>query len=153
VIRWRRAERDDVAVIVALIAEASVGLTGPLPDLAACHAAFDTVAADPATEIVVGTRDGAVIATYQITILHTLSLAATTRAMLEDVRVRADLRGQGIGAQLLEDATARAEAAGATLMQFASNASRRDAHRFYARHGFVASHVGFKKPLGGPGRR
>ena len=58
-----------------------------------------------------------------------------------------DLRGQGIGAAMMRDAEDRARAADATLMQFTSNASRGDAHRFYERLGFKATHAGFKKDL------
>jgi GNAT superfamily N-acetyltransferase len=49
---------------------------------------------------------------------------------------------------LLADAEARARAAGCTLLQLTSNATRQDALRFYEAQGFVASHVGFKKALG-----
>jgi hypothetical protein len=33
-------------------------------------------------------------------------------------------------------------------MQFTSNTARGDAHRFYERLGFAATHAGFKKELG-----
>ena len=63
------------------------------------------------------------------------------------MRVAADLRGRGLGAALMADAEARARAAGCQLIQLTTNATRTDAHRFYARLGFTPSHIGFKKPL------
>ncbi|MEF9604776.1 GNAT family N-acetyltransferase, partial [Paracoccus sp. PXZ] len=75
------------------------------------------------------------------------SLSAARRAQIEGLRVRPDLRGQGIGAALIGDAEARARAAGCTLLQFTTNRSRADAHRFYDRLGFTPSHIGYKKTL------
>jgi len=46
------------------------------------------------------------------------------------------------------DAIARARALGCYRVQLTSNAARPEAHRFYERLGFVASHVGFKLSLG-----
>ncbi len=45
---------------------------------------------------------------------------------------------------------ARAEdvAAIVAMLQLTSDASREDAHRFYERLGYTASHVGFKKRTG-----
>jgi GNAT superfamily N-acetyltransferase len=66
------------------------------------------------------------------------------------MHVRSDLRGTGIGGLLLEEAVARARASGCYRVQLTSNAVRADAHRFYEAHGFVASHVGFKRLLDPP---
>ncbi len=63
------------------------------------------------------------------------------------MRVAASHRGQNIGTALIHDAEARARAAGCTLLQFTTNRARSDAHRFYDRLGFTASHIGYKKSL------
>lgn len=88
-----------------------------------------------------------IVATYQLTFISGLSLTAARRAMIESVRVAADLRRQGIGAKLFRDAEVRARAAGCSLLQLTTNKTRKDAHRFYDRLGYVDSHVGYKKPL------
>lgn len=143
---WRAALRDEVSEVAGLIAQDHRGAP---PDLSmnALLAAFDAMEQDPAVDLIVGLRDGALLATYQLTLMHGLSLTDPCRAMLESVRVRGDQRGQGIGALLIADAVARARARGATLVQLMSNAGRADARRFYERHGFVASHAGFKRGL------
>lgn len=41
----------------------------------------------------------------------------------------------------------RARERGCVLVELSSNAGRRDAHRFYERLGFTASHVGMKLRL------
>jgi GNAT superfamily N-acetyltransferase len=82
-----------------------------------------------------------------LTILAGLSRGGSRRALVEAVRVAADLRSQGIGARMMADCEARARAAGATIIQLTTDRSRTDAHRFYERLGYQASHLGMKKPL------
>ena len=139
------ATTADVAGVMALLAADAIGEA--MPDPAQAQSDYAVMLAEGNTQLFVA-RDGAgLAATYQLSILHGLSLTASCRAVLEGVRVRDDLRGQGIGALLLADAEARARAAGATMMQLTSKVQRERAQAFYARHGFTPSHVGMKKPL------
>ena len=66
---------------------------------------------------------------------------------IEAVQTRADLRGRGIGAQMILHAIGIGRQEGARLVQLSSNAARVDAHRFYERLGFARSHFGFKMKL------
>jgi GNAT superfamily N-acetyltransferase len=152
VIRWRPGRRADVAAVVALLADDVLGAMRETADLDTYLTAFDVMAAEGGNQLIVGERaasagTGGIVATYQITIISGLSLGAARRAQIEAVRVRAAVRGQGVGAALIADAEARARAAGCTLLQLTSNATRDDALRFYEARGFVASHVGLKKSL------
>ncbi|MBT8415530.1 MAG: GNAT family N-acetyltransferase [Boseongicola sp.] len=110
-------------------------------------AAFAEMMAMPGNRLIVGESEEKIVATYQITIIPGISLAAARRAQIEGVRVASGLRGQGIGALLVADAEKRARAAGAVLLQLTMNQNREEASRFYEREGFVASHFGFKKTL------
>jgi GNAT superfamily N-acetyltransferase len=60
------------------------------------------------------------------------------------VRVRRDLRQAGIGTRMMQWAIARARERGCGLVQLTTNRVRADAHRFYERLGFTASHIGMK---------
>ncbi len=82
-----------------------------------------------------------------MTILAGLSREGSRRALVEAVRVAADLRSQGIGAKLMAECEARARAGGCTIIQLTTDRSRAAAHRFYERLGYQASHLGMKKPL------
>jgi GNAT superfamily N-acetyltransferase len=66
---------------------------------------------------------------------------------IEAVRVRSDLRSNGLGGAMITWAIAEGYRRGAKLVQLTSDASRVEAHRFYARLGFEPSHVGFKLSL------
>lgn len=147
-IRWRAARRDDVAMIVALLADDMLGQGREAADLAPYLAAFDAMQEEPHNQLVVACDAGdQVVGCYQLTLISGLSLAGARRAQIEGVRIAASQRGQGLGAALLADAETRARAAGCALMQLTSNRAREDALRFYKTQGFVASHLGFKKPL------
>lgn len=146
----RPARRDDVPHIVRLLADDALGAgreeaSDPLPR--EYWDAFDAVVADPNHELLVGELDGEVVACLQLTILRGLSRRGALRALVEGVRVTSALRSAGIGRALMHVAMARARARGCTIMQLTSDASRVRAHAFYARLGFVASHVGMKRSL------
>jgi GNAT superfamily N-acetyltransferase len=90
---------------------------------------------------------GAVAGTLQLTFIPGLARHGGVRAQIEAVRVRSDLRGQGLGGALLEWAIDEARRRGCSLVQLTSDARREEAHRFYGRLGFVPSHTGFKLRL------
>lgn len=142
---WREATRVDVPAVVALLADDVLGHGRESADLAPYLAAFDAMQEEGGNRLIVAEQDGRVVACYQLTLISGLSLTAARRAQVEGVRVAADLRGRGLGAALMANAEART--AGCQLIQLTTNATRTDAHRFYARLGFTPSHIGFKKPL------
>ncbi|GGL68902.1 GNAT family N-acetyltransferase [Wenxinia marina] len=147
-IRFRAAGRGDVPAIVALLRDDSLGAAREVEDLGDYLAAFDRIAAEGVTTILVGEdAAGEIVATCHLTILAGLSRRAALRAQVESVRVAASLRGQGIGAALMAEAERRAAAAGCTLVQLTSDVRRTRAAEFYRRTGYEATHLGFKKPI------
>ena len=110
-------------------------------------AAFDAMQAQGGNLLIVGLLNDRIVACYQIVLIPGVSAAGVCRAQIEGVRVASDMRGRGIGAQLIADAETRARAAGCVQMQLTTNQSRLDAHRFYDRLGFTPSHIGYKKTL------
>ncbi|HWL56082.1 MAG TPA: GNAT family N-acetyltransferase [Paracoccus sp. (in: a-proteobacteria)] len=146
-VTFRAASRDDVPAVVALLSDDALGRSRETDDPAPYLAAFDAMQAEGANHLIIGTTGDEVVACYQITFISGLSLTASRRAQIEGVRVAGHLRGQRIGEALIGDAEARARAAGCTLLQFTTNKSRADAHRFYDRLGFTPSHIGYKKSL------
>ncbi len=145
---FREASADDVPAIAALLADDPLGATREeTGDLAAYRRAFAAMAAQPGNMMLVAERAGRVIGCLQLTIIPGLSRRGVTRALIEGVRVAADSRGLRIGERLVSHAIRLSREAGCGLAQLTSDNSRGDAHRFYERFGFVASHVGFKLAL------
>ena len=106
----RCARRDDVGVIVAMLADDPLGsarerIEDPLPP---CYfRAFEAVERDseyPARGR--GGWCGAVVGCLQLCILPGLSSQGASRALIEDVRVASHRRSRGIGEQLVQWAVA-----------------------------------------------
>ncbi|KAK1180792.1 GNAT family N-acetyltransferase [Streptomyces sp. NBS 14/10] len=144
----RRATADDIPAIVAMLADDPLGARRESPDdLAPYQAAFERIDRDPGQRLVVAVRDGRTVGTLQLTVIPGLSRRGATRSIIEAVRIHADERGGGLGTQLIQWAVDESRREGCVLVQLTSDATRTDAHRFYERLGFEASHVGFKLAL------
>ncbi|WP_171164769.1 GNAT family N-acetyltransferase [Streptomyces sp. I05A-00742] len=147
-IEFRHATADDIPAIVAMLSDDPLGALRESPgDLAPYREAFTTVEADPNQHLMVAVRDGRTIGTLQLTVIPGLSRRGARRAIVEAVRVHADERGEGVGNQLMRWAIEESRRQGCVLLQLTSDATRVDAHRFYERLGFEASHLGFKYRL------
>jgi GNAT superfamily N-acetyltransferase len=146
-LRLRRAVADDVSAIVRLMADDDISTGRETTDLAPYERAFARVDAEPAQLLVVGDLDGEPVCTLQLTVIPGLARAGALRGQVEAVRVRSDLRGRGIGEALLRWAVDELRARGCAVAQLTTDKRRTDAHRFYARLGWTASHEGFKLPL------
>ncbi|MFF7310727.1 GNAT family N-acetyltransferase [Streptomyces sp. NPDC008137] len=144
----RAAVADDVLAIVAMLADDPLGAQRESPDdLVPYLTALERLSADPNQRLVVAVRESQVVGTLQLTIIPGLSRRGTTRSIIEGVRIHADERGSGLGTQLIEWAISESRDSGCQLVQLTSDTSRTDAHRFYERLGFTASHTGFKLQL------
>ncbi|GAA2807451.1 GNAT family N-acetyltransferase [Saccharopolyspora taberi] len=144
----RRATGADVPAIVALLADDELGSTRESPDdLAPYEHAFAQIDADRGEHLVVAERDHQVIGTLQLSLLPGLSRRGALRAQIEGVRIAGSARGLGLGETLVRWAIDEARSLGCVLVQLTSDKTRGDAHRFYERLGFTASHEGFKLPL------
>ncbi|MCY1556533.1 Aminoalkylphosphonate N-acetyltransferase [compost metagenome] len=69
------------------------------------------------------------------------------RGQIESVRITSDIRGGGIGRQMIEWAIEQCRKRNCGLVQLTTDKSRADAIRFYKSLGFVDSHEGMKLSL------
>ncbi|MFH9608543.1 GNAT family N-acetyltransferase [Streptomyces sp. NPDC017448] len=144
----RPVASDDLAPVVAMLADDPLGSQRESPgDLAPYRVAFQRLVDDPNQHVVVAVREGRVVGTLQLTIVPGLSRRGATRSIIEGVRVHSDERGSGLGTRLIQWAVDESRRQNCQLVQLTSDATREDAHRFYERLGFTASHVGFKLAL------
>jgi GNAT superfamily N-acetyltransferase len=150
-ITLRRANREDLPAIVGLLVNDPLGRTreaaseaGEVGPYARAFAAIDS---NPAQLLVVATDGIDVVATMQLSFIPGLVRRGALRAQAEGVRVAASYRGRGLGAAMFQWAIDEARRRGCALLQLTSDKTRADAHRFYERLGFSASHEGFKLQL------
>jgi ribosomal protein S18 acetylase RimI-like enzyme len=142
----RRTRREDVGVIVAMLADDPLGgarerIEDPLPQ--SYFMAFEQLADNPNIILVVAEDgEGAVVGCLQLCVLPGLSSQGASRGLIEDVRVAKHRRSRGIGEQMVTWAVAEARARGCKLVELLTHHTRVDAQRFYERLGFARSHVG-----------
>jgi GNAT superfamily N-acetyltransferase len=149
-VELRRAVTDDLPALVALLADDPLGRAREAQagdDVAPYRRAFAQIDGDPAHLLVVAVDGTDVVGTFQLSFLPGLARRGALRAQLEAVRVRADHRQRGLGAAMIGWAIDEARRRGCALVQLTTDKSRADAHRFYERLGFGASHEGLKLPL------
>lgn len=148
--RFRRAMADDLAAIVALLADDGLG-RGREDARQPLHqryvAAFAAIDVDPNQLLVVATAGGAVIGYLQLTFIPGLSRMGQWRGQVESVRVAAARRGRGVGRAMMAWTIERCRERGCGLVQLTTDKTRADARRFYEGLGFVASHEGMKLAL------
>ncbi|WP_371592560.1 GNAT family N-acetyltransferase [Streptomyces virginiae] len=159
---FREATRQDLPAVLALLADEDTVLDPASIVVGEAHErAFAAIGADPRNEMLVLTdgpsrtgeaaeadkADEVVLGCLQLTYIPGLGRGGQERALVEAVRIRADRRGSGLGAELMRLATERARARGCGLVQLTSSKRRTAAHRFYERLGFARSHEGFKLHL------
>ncbi|HSQ62972.1 MAG TPA: GNAT family N-acetyltransferase [Polyangiaceae bacterium] len=141
----RRATRADVPAIRDLYAgdylSAGKDVVG---SIGAALEAFDDIEARPDDTLYVAEIDGRVVGTLQLTILRYLTYGGARVGLIEAVHVAESERNRGIGRAMMRAAIEDARHRGCNRVQLTSNKQRKDAHRFYERLGFVASHEGFK---------
>src|SRR6185437_1809321 len=123
----RRARREDVAIIVAMLADDPLGsgrerLGDPLPP--SYYEAFETLDRNPDIQLVVAEEQGAVVGCLQLCILPGLSSQGASRALIEDVRVASQRRSRGIGEHLVQWAVAEARGKGCKLVELLTHSTR-----------------------------
>lgn len=144
---FRPATAADIRFILALVVADSKRPTGDDPeshDDPRYLAALAAINADPNHELMVAEFDGLPVGTIQLSFLPGIPGNGGWRGQIENVHISPDYRNRGFGTQLIGWAVARCRVRGCTIAQLTSNKLRIDAHRFYKRLGFEASHEGFK---------
>lgn len=143
----RRAKREDIIQIVAMLADDNLGISrenykDPLPQ--SYYDSFIKIDQDPNQYLVVAEADGEIVGTAQLSLIPYLTYQGGMRSQIEAVRIRSDHRGTGLGESLCKWMITQAQEKGAHLIQLTTDKQRPDALRFYEKLGFKATHEGMK---------
>jgi GNAT superfamily N-acetyltransferase len=110
--------------------------------------ALALVAADPNNMLMVADAAGRIAGALHVTFLQYVVYRGGRVALIENVIVDPELRGQGVGEAMMRWAIDAARRRGCFRVQLTSSKTREKAHRFYERLGFARSHEGFTMALG-----
>ncbi len=147
---FRSALLSDVASIVALLADDPLGSQrdtpgDPLDDRYIL--AFNAINTDLNQRLVVASEGDDIVGTLQLSFIPGIARRGAWVGQIKAVRVAAHRRNAGLGHALIEWAIAQCKSRGCSVVQLSTDKSRADAHRFYEKLGFVASHEGYKLSL------
>ena len=146
----REARAEDLEAIVRLHEQDALGGHGDAwhPETqGAYEQAFAAMTASSDNTLFVAELNGRIVATFQLTLIPSLTGRGVLRVRIGSVQVEASCRSQGIGGRMMAFAEEVARSRGARLLELSSSKARGHAHRFYERLGFARSHEGFKKRL------
>ena len=148
--RVRNATEADLPRLVELLAQLSLDTPredpGPPPP-ETYRRAFREIEADPRQRLLVVEVQARIVGTATLIIVPNLSHGGRPYAIVENVVVDAASRDSGHGELLLRHVIEEARRAGCYKLSLTSNKRRREAHRFYERLGFQATHEGYRVDL------
>jgi GNAT superfamily N-acetyltransferase len=131
----REAGEADLAGILRAYRESGIE-TGDGFTEAEGREQFARLRSYPSYRIWVACVDGAIAGTYSLLILDKLAKRGIPAGVVEDVAVRPEFQGRGIGRAMMEHAREQCRAAGCYKLTLSSNLTREGAHRFYDALGF-----------------
>jgi len=147
---FRTALLADVPAIVALLADDELGSTREIigtPLDQRYVDAFQAIEADANQRLAVVADGDEIIGTLQLSFIPGIARMVSWRGQIEAVRIAAHRRDSGLGQKMFEWAISECKSRGCNLVQLTTDKSRSDAHRFYEKLGFKASHEGYKLAL------
>ena len=113
----RQARRGDLQRIVDLAGGDDVDAMLGALNMDVYEAAFDDIEADRDSVLIVAERHAGLVASYQLTVLASLSDHGARRALVRDLRVAPDAAAEGVAGRMLEDARSRARSLGCRLLE------------------------------------
>jgi len=144
----RRATAADLPGILGLLFDDRATPSNELDPGAPCYAeALREMQASDENGTYVAEAEGRLVGTFMLTFIRHLMRQGRLVAQIEAVRVDPLVRNRGYGAEMMRWAIEEARRRDCSRVQLTTNKSRNDAHRFYARLGFRASHEGMKLDL------
>ena len=143
----RDAHEADLPRIVELLAQLSLDaprerVEKPLP--ASYLAAFEEIVADQRQRLLIIEAQGRIAGSAALIVVPNLSRQGRPYAIIENIVIDTAARGARYGEKLVRYAIEEARKAGCYKLSLTSNKRRSDAHHFYERLGFQATHEGYR---------
>lgn len=142
----REAEKGDLAEILSLYSQPDMD-DGEELSFPEAEAIFERMHRYPDYRVFVAVCDGKIVGTFALAILDNLAHRGARSGLMEDVVVKAEWQGRGIGKQMVRFALDRCRERGCYKLALSSNLKREKAHRFYESLGFQKHGYSFQITL------
>lgn len=131
----RQAHVEDLSSILDLYKQPDMDGDMVLP-LEEAEAIFNRMAAYPNYKVFVALDNGQIVGTFALAIMDNLGHMGAASGLIEDVVVREDCQGRGIGKQMMKYAIEYCREYKCYKVALSSNIKRERAHKFYKSLGF-----------------
>lgn len=131
----REAMEEDLSYILELYKQPDMDNGKALP-LEHARVIFDRIKSYPNYIVYVAESNGEMVGTFALMIIDNLAHMGAPSALVEDVVVKENLQGRGIGKQMIMFVMDYCKSIGCYKIALSSSLKRENAHRFYESLGF-----------------
>jgi GNAT superfamily N-acetyltransferase len=135
-ITLRQAAKSDLPAILSLYGQLGQD-DGAILDREEAGNIWEKMGIYPDYRLYVALADDQVVGTFALLIMDNIAHCGARSAVLEDVVVEEQLRGRGVGRQMMRYAGSLCREKGCYKMTLSSNRNREAAHQFYESLGFT----------------
>ena len=131
----REAKKEDLLYVLELYKQPDMDNGKVLP-IEHAERIFDRISSYPNYRLFVALDDEKIIGTFALAIMDNLAHMGATSGLIEDVVVKTDYQGKGVGKQMMKFAIEYCKKYGCYKVALSSNLKREKAHQFYESLGF-----------------
>lgn len=131
----REATNNDLEDIIQLYSQPDMD-DGKVLSAQQAQAVFSRINSYPNYKIYVAEAEGQIVGTYALAIMDNLTHMGSPSGLIEDVVVKTNHQGSGIGRQMMQYAITCCRKQGCYKVALSSNLKREGAHLFYENLGF-----------------
>lgn len=138
----REAQLADMPAVMQLIGQADMSPDNELSD-EQVEELYHQIDGTPFHRLYVAELDAEIVGTFALIVVQQLSHNAARSVVIEDIVVRSDLQGRGLGEELMEFAFQESQVLGCLKLTLSSGNARAKAHEFYEKLGYKRDGIRF----------
>jgi GNAT superfamily N-acetyltransferase len=145
----RQAFGNDLPDILKLYGQPDMD-NGKVFDIEEAKSIFRKICGHPDYKVFVAEFEREIVGTFALAILDNLANMGAKSGLIEDVVVRTDMQGKGVGKKMMASAIDICKSKNCYKVALSSNIKRERAHRFYEGLGFKRHGYSFYMELEAP---
>lgn len=145
-IEIKASELENLEEILKLYSQPDMD-NGPVLNTEEARKIYNRILTYPNYKIFIGLCNQEIVGTFALAIMDNLAHRGAPSGLIEDVVVKAEWQGKGIGKQMMQYAINYCRECGCYKVSLSSNLKRENAHKFYESLGFKKHGYSFSTEL------